>query len=61
MTTEFHDQANCNCSALEAGCCGGYIHWGEAGIFKITSEVHEKLDSESSLPTACAVSLQEIF
>lgn len=34
---------------------------GRLVFFKITSEVHEKLDSESSLPIACAVSLQEIF
>lgn len=61
MTTEFHDRANSTWSAVEAGCCGGYIRWGEAGFFKITSEVREKLDSESSLPIACAVSLQEIF
>lgn len=48
-------------SAVEVGfcCCGGggYIHGGLFFFFKMTSKVHEKLDSEGSLPIACAVSL----
>ena len=57
-------------SAVEAGlyCCGGgYIHrvegllWGFFFFLKMTSTIHEKLDSEVSLPIACAMSLQEMF
>lgn len=42
----------CCCCAIFAGQgCGG------VGLFKMTSKVHDKHDSEGSLPIACVVSL----
>lgn len=52
-------------SAVEGGlccCCAIFAGWGGGcvcvcGFFKMTSKVHDKPDSEGSLPIACAVSL----
>lgn len=49
-------------SAVEVGLgcrSGGYTE-GSFLFFKMTSKVHEKLDSEGSLPIACAGNLSAL-